>query len=69
MQFSAVSGIFILLLSFIGCSHFQNQDDGDPLSKQDQIKARQIDTREVNGKLTQTEADLEKTALSSSIKF
>lgn len=68
-KFIAVLGLTSLALGFAGCSYFKNQDDGDPLSKQDNAKARQIDTRQMNGKLSKTEADLEKDALVHNIKF
>ena len=69
LKLMTVFGVTVLLLSFAGCSYLKNQTDGDSLSKQDNAKVRQIDTREINGKMTQTEADLEKDALVHNIKF
>ena len=68
-RLTSVLGIVALALNLTGCAHFLNQGEGDTLSKQDKIKVTQIDTREMNGKLTQTEADLEKDALTHNIKF
>jgi len=71
-RFKSFIGIvaLIIILSGSGCAYLKN-DKSETLSRQDKASASVIDGQETNGKLTSTEAAIEKDSLDNahSIKF
>ena len=72
-SYKRLSTVFCLLMIaglpvLVGCAHGKNED-ASPLTTEKKAVAAQIDSAQFEGRLTPTEADLQKDSLRHNFKF